>query len=194
MLYLPVAESLPTIQAVMSKSNKHHDLFADRLRDLGPTLTPASRCVARFINENRAVMLGRSALSLAARIGTSDATVVRAIQMLGFTGLPQLKRVLAANLFPNLANVAEVVERTFNETEQKSGHAIDLAIKMQPDVLNELDDPEARAVLQAAVAALCPAHRILVFGLGPSAALATSLGHTGRVVRALNTSGLALAD
>lgn len=151
----------------MSKSTKHHDLFADRLRDLGPTLTPASRRVARFIAENHAVTLGSSALSLTARIGTSDATVVRAIQMLGFTGLPQLKRVLAANLSPNPANAAEVVECTFNDTEQISGHAIDLAIKIQRDVLNELDDPEARAVLQAAVAALYPARRILVLAWDP---------------------------
>ena len=62
-------------QSVMSKTQQS-DLFAERLRDLGPTLTPASRRVARFIAENRAVTLGSSALSLAARIGTSDATVV----------------------------------------------------------------------------------------------------------------------
>ena len=51
---------------------------------------------------------------------------------------------------------------------------------------------------RAAVATLHPAQRIVVFGLGPSAALArylaTMLGRAGRTTKALDASGIALAD
>ena len=38
------------------------------------------------------VTMKLSAAELAGRTGTSDATVVRTVQALGFTGLPELKR------------------------------------------------------------------------------------------------------
>jgi DNA-binding MurR/RpiR family transcriptional regulator len=43
--------------------------------------------VARFLADNHALTLVSSAAELASRIGTSDATV-RAVQSLGFAGLP----------------------------------------------------------------------------------------------------------
>jgi DNA-binding MurR/RpiR family transcriptional regulator len=87
---------------------------------------------------------------------------------------------------------------TLAETGEEAGRALDLAIETQREAVEALAAPEARATLRAAVAVLHPARRILVFGLGPSAALARYLaillGRAGRAARALDASGIALAD
>lgn len=172
--------------------------LADRLRQAGTGLSPGARRVARFIADNRAIALGASAADLAERVGTSDATVIRAVQALGFTGMPELKRALAAALAEIPAGPAEAMRRTLAETGQEASRAINLVIGTQREAVEALSTLEARAKLGEAVASLHPARRILVFGIGPSAALAgyvaTLLGRIGRATRVLNASGLALAD
>jgi DNA-binding MurR/RpiR family transcriptional regulator len=172
--------------------------FAERLRELGPGLSPGARRVSRYIADNPAIALGASAADLAERVGTSDATVVRAVQAMGFTGMPELKRALAEALAAKPASPAEAMRRTLGELAQESRQAVDLALDVQREAVDALAEPEARATLRSAVAALHPARRILIFGLGPSAALAgyvaILLGRAGRTARALNASGLALAD
>lgn len=174
------------------------DAFGAQLAQAQAGLPPAARRVARFIAENRALTLASSAADLASRIGTSDATVVRAVQAMGFGGLPELKRRLAATLAANPATPAEAMRRTLAEAGEEAGTAIDLAIDAQRGAIAALAAPDARATLREAVAALHPARRILVFGIGPSAALArhvaTLLGRAGRPTRALDASGIALAD
>lgn len=174
------------------------DAFGARLQAAMPGLPPAGRRVARFLNENRPLALALSAMELAGRTGTSDATVVRAVQALGFSGLPELKRALAAALATPAASPAEAMRRTLAEAGEEAGRAVDLAIETQREAVEALAGADARATLRAAVATLHPARRILVFGLGPSAALArylaTLLVRAGRAARALDASGIALAD
>ncbi|PZW48335.1 RpiR family transcriptional regulator [Humitalea rosea] len=162
---------------------------------MSATLAPAARRVARFIAENPPLALALSAAELARRIGTSDATVVRAVQAMGYAGLPDLKRHLAESLS---GTPAEAMRQTLAETSASAARAVDLAIDTQREAVEALAGAEARATLFAAVAALHPLRRILVFGIGPSAALAgyvaTLLGRTGRPARALDASGTALAD
>jgi len=174
------------------------DAFGERLATAIPALSPAARRVARFLNENRALALALSAMELAARTGTSDATVVRAVQALGFAGLPDLKRDLAAALAAPPANPAEAMRSTLAEAGEESGRAVDLAIDTQREAVEALATPEGRATLQHAVRCLHPARRVLVFGIGPSAALARYLAallmRAGRATQALDASGIALAD
>jgi DNA-binding MurR/RpiR family transcriptional regulator len=47
-------------------------------------LSAAERTVVRFFQHNREEVLVASAAALAAKIGTSDATVIRAAQALGY--------------------------------------------------------------------------------------------------------------
>lgn len=172
------------------------DLLAERLRDTAAHLSPTARRVARFIQDNRALTLASSAMELAARIGTSDATVVRSVQALGFSGLPELKRALAAGLEPGTP--AEALRQTLADAGEEAGRAVDLAIDTQREAVEALAAPEVRAAIRDAVAALHPARRILVFGMGPSGPLARYaallLGRAGRAARVLDASGIALAD
>ena len=174
------------------------DPLATRFEGAAASLSPAARRVVRFILENRAQALASSAMELATRTGTSDATVVRAVQALGFDGLPELRRVLAASLGAPDATPADAMRSTLAEAGAEPGRAVDLVIDVQREALEALAIPKARATLRAAVAALHPAQRILVFGIGPSASLAryvaVLLGRSGRIARALDATGIALAD
>lgn len=148
--------------------------------------------------DNRPLALSLSAAELATRAGTSDATVVRSVRAMGFAGLPDLKRALAAALSASPASPAEAMRHTLAESGEEAGRAVDFAIEAQREAVEALATPEARATLRAAVATLHPARRVLVFGIGPSGALAryvtTLLMRAGRTARALDASGIALAD
>ncbi len=76
----------------------HPETFAARAARLGGSLGAAGQRVAEFIAQKPAAVLAGSALELAANTGTSDATVIRTIQTLGYAGLADLKRALAAAL------------------------------------------------------------------------------------------------
>ena len=188
-------------KAVEAATRRHGpDRFAERLQHVGASLSPAARRVVRLITENRPLALAGSAAALAERAGTSDATVVRTVQALGFNGLADMRRVMAESLGTTTspASPAEAMRRTLAETGAEAGHAIDLAIDTQRAAVEALSTPAARAILRAAVMALEPARRVLVFGIGPSASLARYvamlLGRGGRSARALDASGIALAD
>jgi DNA-binding MurR/RpiR family transcriptional regulator len=90
------AFSVAAPKMVSARKKNAPDVFRDRLRV--SALSPTAARVARFIDQHRATAIASSAAKLAARTGTSDATVVRTVQALGFEGLPELKEALVAGL------------------------------------------------------------------------------------------------
>lgn len=74
---------------------KHTDLLSERVAACAPELSPALKRVIVYLDANRSETLAKSAMELAAQLGTSDATIVRAAQALGFDGLKELKRAIA---------------------------------------------------------------------------------------------------
>src|SRR5919199_2655991 len=57
-------------------------------------LSPKERAVADFYAEHQEEAAFLSAAEIAERLGTSDATVVRAVKALGYSGIPELRREL----------------------------------------------------------------------------------------------------
>src|SRR3954471_13492509 len=57
-------------------------------------LSPKERAVADFYAGHLEEAAFLSAAEIAERLGTSDATVVRAVKALGYTGIPELRREL----------------------------------------------------------------------------------------------------
>ena len=172
------------------------DLFRARLGALEPALSPTALRVARFIDQHRAIALSTSAAGLAERIGTSDATVVRTVQSLGFAGLGELRAALAASFEPP-STPADAMRRTLAEVGDQAERAIDHVLATHAEAIEALR-VQARPHVIAAVEALRPAARILVFGIGPSAPLAhyvaLLLVRDGRRAAALSATGIALAD
>jgi DNA-binding MurR/RpiR family transcriptional regulator len=174
------------------------DSELDRLlRTAIPRLGTAGHRVVRFIDENRQVTLASSAATLGDLTGTSDATVVRTIQALGFAGLSDLKRAILDALGQE-SNPANDMRRTLGDLQRSTGRAFDSVLQAHLDGVAALRAPECAARITAAVQALDAAERIAIFGIGPSAALAAYvsilLGRCGRRSRLLNATGSMLAD
>jgi DNA-binding MurR/RpiR family transcriptional regulator len=167
------------------------------LRRANAPLGAAGRRVARFIDENRQVVLASSAAALGDRTGTSDATVVRTIQALGFAGLGDLKRAIL-NSIGQVSTPADDMRRTLGDLEKSTGHALDSVLQAHAEGVDVLRSDQCRAQISAGVRLLDVSNRIVVFGIGPSAALATYvsilLARRGRCSRTLNATGSMLAD
>jgi DNA-binding MurR/RpiR family transcriptional regulator len=160
-------------------------------------LGEAGRRVVRFIDENRQTVLASSAAALGSYVGTSDATVVRTIQALGFTGLGDLKRAILKST-DKVSTPADHMRRTLADLEKMTGQAFDSVLEAHADGLAALNSDRCRAQIAAAVGLLDASDRIAVFGIGPSAALASyvsiSLARCGRPSRTISATGSMLAD
>src|SRR6201991_3225428 len=167
------------------------------LRQAHEQLGATGRRVAKFIDENRQTVLASSAAALGSYVGTSDATVVRTIQALGFTGLGDLKRAILKST-DTVSTPADHMRRTLADLEKTTGQAFDGVLQAHTDGLAVLNSERCRAQIAAAVGLLDAADRIAVFGIGPSAALASyvsiSLARCGRSSRTISATGSMLAD
>lgn len=173
------------------------DRLGERLRGRGRKLSPALQRVALYLDSHRFEAMNKSATELAAAIGTSDATVVRAVQALGFDGLPDLKQALAA-FFGDSRSPAESLNRTLADIDRRAENAVDLVAASHAEALATMQSPEVRARIAAATSLLGKAQRIVVFGLGSSSYLAgyagALLARNGHATHVLNTTGSDLAD
>ena len=87
-------------------------LLAERIRDHGHTFPPAERAVAEYLGALPVADLAFvSTQSLAAATGRSEATVTRTARRLGFTGLPELKRLATREHAASTSYRARLTER-----------------------------------------------------------------------------------
>lgn len=152
--------------------------------------------VIRYIERNPAQALTRSAAQIAGELGVSDATVIRAVQGLGFDGMAALRQTVAATL--EGGTPAARLERTLGETGADAERAMDMVFDAHQDAMAALRDPKVKERLNAAIRMLGAGDRIAVFGIGPSGVLARYaamlLTRCGRPARCLDGTGIALAD
>lgn len=130
-----------------------------------PALVPSEQRVARAIVESPEDVAMMSAADLAARTGTSNATVIRASQSLGFKGFQHLRLLLLRDI-PSRTE-QEVVDHEGAPREwlpsmfRAAGE--ELANALAPLDFDEFD---------RAVAAMAGARRLLIIGNGGSAPIA----------------------
>jgi DNA-binding MurR/RpiR family transcriptional regulator len=175
---------------------KHESVtFAQRLIGAAGKLSAGEADVANFFRDNREEVLVASAVELAAKIGTSDATVIRAAKALGFSGLDELRRQLAAELRMSLSPAARLA-RTLGSVRNASPLA--LTVNVHLEALEQLQNEISPELFEAAIKLLSSANRVFVFGLGPSSALANyfviQLQRFGHEAASLTHTGLLLAD
>jgi DNA-binding MurR/RpiR family transcriptional regulator len=171
--------------------------FDERVVLRAAEMSPAERRVARYFQANREEVLISSAAALAAKAETSDATVVRATRALGFSGLDELRRALADELRTSLSPAARL-SRTLSEVGDDLFAALGTTLDIHAGCLESLRRSITPALFEAAVDAVAGAARVLVFGLGPSGAIADylviQLGRFGLIAEALANTGLLFAD
>ncbi|MDQ8705120.1 MurR/RpiR family transcriptional regulator [Streptomyces sp. LHD-70] len=161
-------------------------------------LSASERAVARHLASAPAEsLLFASAQELGTASGTSNATVVRALQRLGYAGLPALKRELAVDFTAAVAPEVRLKQRidhvgrdldaiwgdVFDEAQERIEHAR----RLTPG-----------AALSDAVGILAEAKEIHCYGIAASELaarhLALALGRIGRRSRCAGATGFALAD
>jgi DNA-binding MurR/RpiR family transcriptional regulator len=165
----------------------------------GQRLSAAAQRLLTYIEQHPNAVLVSSALDLAGRIDASDATVIRAIQSLGFDGLPHLKATIAEKLDKGVRTPVEKVGVTLTHLTQERGRTpFQLVIEAYAQMLDCLPGLPLAAQLEAAVRILDGAERIGLYGGGPPGRLAqqtaTHLARIGRSSFVLEDTGHAFAD
>ena len=171
--------------------------FNERVARRLVQMSPAEQRVARFFQDNREEVLMASAVALAAKAATSDATVVRATKALGFAGLEELRRSLAAELRASLSP-ADRLTKTLGRIGDDLQAGFALTLDTHINSLQNLRRDISPELFRTAVTRIATARRVLVFGIGPSSAMAdyfvTQLSRFGLEAAALTHTGLLFAD
>lgn len=173
------------------------DLFGERFRARAHQLSPRLLAVVSYINENREVVLERTAMEIAAATQTSDATVVRAIQALGFAGLRELKQTMERWFGPSITS-SEKMLSTVNALSCDVNSSIDFVLEGHQRACEVLSRPTNRVAVAQAVALLSEARQVAIFGIGASGILAEYTGRLfsriGLPSSVLNRTGFSLAE
>jgi DNA-binding MurR/RpiR family transcriptional regulator len=177
----------------VKKAQSLADRLAARIDRLGPT----ELRVAHYIRDNREEAMVSSASALASRTGTSDATVIRAVKALGYTGMSELRQELARELRDDLS-LASRMARTLDEVAGGPEGSFALTLQRHQQALERLKQDIRPALFDAVVGRIAAAPRVLIFGIGPSSAMANyfaiQLGRFGIDADTLTDTGLLLAD
>ena len=161
------------------------------------SMSPAEQRVAGYFQRNREQVLIASASALAEQAGVSDATVIRATQALGFKGMDELRRTLAAELREDLTPASRLA-RTLREVGDGLDTVFDVTLDTHQKALESLRQEVSPEQFRSAVERIVAARRVAVFGIGPSRAMADyfsfQLARFGVDSFSLTDAGLLLAD
>lgn len=168
------------------------------IRDQWEGLSASERAVAQhLVSAPVGQLLFVSAQELGAASSTSNATVVRALQRLGYAGLPALKRELANDFTAAVSPEERLKQRIAHVGQDLESIWADVFDEAQDriDHTRRLTEPEA---LKRSVTALAEAREVFCYGIAASEPgarhLALALGRIGRRARFVSETGFALAD
>jgi DNA-binding MurR/RpiR family transcriptional regulator len=149
----------------------HRDSQALRTRVdvLLPNLTPIGRRVALLLVDEYERLGFHSASQLARMSGTSDATVIRTVQQLGYAGLIELKREAAERAAP--PTPTQRLRTTLAEEAHIGDDEME-PLGAQLRALDRLHQPAVREAIGRAVRAFAGADRVFVNARGVSMGIA----------------------
>ncbi len=159
-------------------------------------LSPTGRRVALLLLDEHDRLGFHSATDLAHMAGTTDATVIRTVQRLGYSGIIELKADIARRLRP--LNPAQRVDASITSG---AGPNHDLMVDLydtQFRALSRLNQPDRRNAINEAVVAIAACDRVHVNAHGVSTGLAAyaaaQLARIGVDARALGGPAGITAD
>ncbi|WP_326834593.1 MurR/RpiR family transcriptional regulator [Amycolatopsis rhabdoformis] len=173
------------------------DPLSARVEERLAGLSPAEQRVAEYLRSHQQAILLSTAGDLGVLSGTSDATVVRAVKALGYSGLPELKRVVGRYVVGDTnpaTRLRERIEQTAGDTAGLLDQVLTESVERLTETRRLLAEPE----FTTAVDLLDSAAEVLGFGLGPSELpmqyLVTRLHRLGRRAWSTSATGFRLAD
>ena len=151
---------------------KEDSAIVFKIRSLIPELSRSEALVAEYIVSHTDEVINLSVSALADCCGVSEPTIIRACRNIGFSGYQALKIALIQGMSAPINYSGEEVtaEDDIQQAVQKVFGAASDAINLTRDNLN-LDD------MRNAAEALLKARKILIFGVGGSAAVAADVQH-----------------
>ncbi|MFC4498868.1 MULTISPECIES: MurR/RpiR family transcriptional regulator [Streptomyces] len=168
------------------------------VRDQWDELSASERTVAQYlVSAPVEQVMFASTQELGTASGTSNATVVRALQRLGYAGLPALKRELAADFTAGQAPDVRLAQRIAHVGKDLGKIWTDVFDETQEciDQCRRLVDTDA---LERAVTVLAEAREVLCYGVAAcelaARHLARALGRIGHRARFVGETGFGLAD
>lgn len=169
-----------------------------RVAALADQLSQRERDVATYMAAHPDEVVACSTGELGERVGTSDATVVRATKALGYSGYRELKRSLLRTLTRQRDLAATMEDRIGRFAEPDGHHHPARVADDTASLLGQLRDGLDASAWQAAVDTLGAARSVMAYGIGPAATiadfLALSLNRIGRSARSVDRTGFRLAD
>ena len=142
-----------------------------KIRCLYNSMGPAEKKIADYILADTQKIISCSVTELAEKCGCGDATVVRFSRRVGFDGFQSLKISIAREMGATSSIGTEITkDDSCFEIFKKRINDISLSLQSTEGVLNEQSLEEAAQLIMKA-------HRIAVFGLGNSAAIAMDAAH-----------------
>jgi DNA-binding MurR/RpiR family transcriptional regulator len=155
------------VAARAQPSLAHEKSFRERVLKVYETLTPQQRLVADFMLEHVREVAFLSVPELSARTQTSDATVVRFAQSLGFDGFTTLKQALSSALRDE---VVFGLPKALSELKQRPNEdAVSAVMALELENIQKSVDTLDRKGVSAAADALFAAEHVHTFGVGISA-------------------------
>jgi DNA-binding MurR/RpiR family transcriptional regulator len=169
-----------------------------RIREHWEGFSPAARAVCRSLSERSGEqLLFVSALELGAETKTSNATVIRTVQALGYSGLAELKAKIAepfaATNRPELR-----ARRRVESTGGDLANVWDKVLAESAGRIEQLRRTFSQQDYQYAIQLLLDAQQVVTYGFGTSFVVAEhlsiKLGRLGLRTRCIRSGGFLLAD
>jgi DNA-binding MurR/RpiR family transcriptional regulator len=169
-----------------------------RIREHWERLSPAAQEVCRLLGEmTPEQLLYRSAVELGAETRTSNATVVRTLQTLGYAGLAELKTAIARPFTEQTAPDVRARSRV-EATKGDLPNVWEMVTTEWVDRIKLMRDGFSAEAYQRAVELMLSAREIVPFGFAASFVVAEhltfKLRRLGRRVRTIRSSGFGLPD
>jgi DNA-binding MurR/RpiR family transcriptional regulator len=160
-----------------------------RIQGTYNSLRTAEQRVADFILKHPEELIYLTVTELAERTNTSESTVVRLCQKIGYKGYQEFKIMLARDLVEPNETIYEQIERGDSLTKIKS-KVFQANAQALADTMEVLVDAE----LERAVEVIREARKLQIYGIGGSASIALDAYHKflrlGLAVVSLNDSDM----
>jgi len=169
-----------------------------RIREHWDHLSPAAQEVCRLLGEmTPEQLLYRSAVELGTETRTSNATVVRTLQTLGYAGLAELKSAIARPFTDQTAPEVRARGRV-EATKGDLPNVWEMVTAEWLDRIKLMRDGFSADAYRQAVELMLGAREIVPFGFGASFVVAEhltfKLRRLGRRARTIRSSGFGLPD
>lgn len=180
------------------RAPEHRSDVLIRIRAIVPELTPSEHRVARLALDEPTASAARTVTELASAADTSQATVVRFAQRLGFPGYPALRLALAAAGAAEHANSVDTVPGTDISAQDDLATVVAKVANLDASAVRDTVSQLQLSTLAAVVDAVVAAPRLDVYGVGASAIvgldLQMKLQRIGRFTQMWSDQHLGLAS